>query len=118
AILPVRDRQDCLSSTLLLVFMHVSIAAFCHIGGWFFPIYGAGRLERHNIVEYEDCAEYASQCGHDEMLDCLLTMAEVEWEHEYYFRQKAMGHPFARLFCIWDAPPAKETIRAKRARAA
>jgi rubrerythrin len=94
------------------------IAGFCHVGGWFFPIYGAGRLERHNIVEYEDCAEYAAQCGHDEMIDCLLTMAEVEWEHEHYFRHKALGHPLTRLFRIWNAPPAKETIRAKRANAA
>ena len=94
------------------------IAGFCHVGGWFFPLYGAGLLERHNIVEYEDCAEYASQCGKEEMIDCLLTMAEVEWEHEHYFRHKVIGHPLTRLFRIWEAPPAKETIRAKRATAA
>ena len=94
------------------------IAAFCHVGGHFLPMWGAGKLERHNIVEYEDAAEYAAACGHDEMIDCLLTMAEVEWEHEAYFRSKAVGHPLARLFRIWEAPQAKETIRAKRASAA
>ena len=89
------------------------IAGFCHVGGWFFPMYGAGWLERYNIVEYQDAAEFAAACGHDDMIDCLLTMAEVEWEHEYFFRSKAMGHPLTRLFRIWKAPDAKETIRAK-----
>jgi hypothetical protein len=94
------------------------IAGFCHVGGWFLPMWGAGRLERSNIVEYEDAATYAAACGHEDMIDCLLTMAEVEWEHEYFFRNKALGHPLRRLFPIWKAPAAKETIRAKRATAA
>lgn len=94
------------------------IAGFCHVGGWFFPMWGAGLLEQHNIVEYEDCAEYASRCGEDSMIDCLLGMAEVEWEHERYFREKASGHWLVRLFRIWTPPAPKETIRAKRERAA
>ena len=85
------------------------IAFLCHVGGHYIPMYGAGRLESHNIVEYEDAACYALECGHEEMIDCLLTMAEVEWEHEKYFRSKAEGG-WIRL---WDAPPAKETIRSK-----
>ena len=94
------------------------IAAFCHVGGWFFPIWGAGKLERHNIIEYEDAAMFAAACGHDEMIECLLTMAEVEWEHEHFFRQMALTHPFARLWPMWEPPPPKETIRARRATAA
>jgi rubrerythrin len=89
-----------------------SIAFLCHIGGWFIPMYGAGRLERSNIVEYEEAARYASACGHPEMLDCLLTMAEVEWEHERYFRERITGHWMLRIFPLWEPPPAKETIRA------
>jgi hypothetical protein len=46
------------------------------------------------------------------MLDCLLTMAEVEWEHERYFRERITGHWMLRIFPLWDPPPAKETIRA------
>ena len=94
------------------------IGAFCHVGGWFAPMYGAGRLERHNIIEYEDAAMFAAACGHDDMIDCLLTMAEVEWEHESFFRNKVLGHPLVRIFRIWDAPPAKAMIRARRERAA
>jgi rubrerythrin len=94
-----------------------TIALLCHIGGWFIPMYGAGKLERSNIVEYEDAARYAAACGRDEMIDCLLTMAEVEWEHERYFREIIAGHWLLRVFPLWDAPPAKETIRARRAAA-
>jgi rubrerythrin len=91
------------------------IAGLCHVGGWFVPMYGAGKLERHNIVEYEDAAVYARDCGHEEMVDCILTMAEVEWEHERYFRERVEGHWLSRVFRLWEPPPAKETIRRKMA---
>jgi hypothetical protein len=75
-------------------------------------MYGAGRLERGNIVEYEVAARHAVACGHGEMVDCLLAMAEVEWEHEQYFRAKVAGHPLLRLFPLWPPPPPKSAIRA------
>ena len=84
----------------------------CHVSGWYLPMYGAGWLERHNIVEYEDAAVYAANCGRPELIDCLLTMAEVEWEHERFFRECAAKR---RLLKLWPAPPPKESIRAKRA---
>ena len=84
----------------------------CHVSGWFFPMYGAGLLERRNIVEYEDAASYALDSNHEELIDCLLTMAEVEWEHEFFFRHKVLGHPFLRIFKLWDPAPPKEKIRA------
>jgi rubrerythrin len=87
------------------------IGALCHLGPWFAAMYGAGRLESRNIGEYEDAARYAHGCGHDELVGCLLGMAEVEWEHERYFRAKVEGHPWSRLFRIWPAPPPKESIR-------
>ena len=88
-----------------------SIAGFCHVGGWFFPIWGAGLLERHNIVEYEDCAEYAAGCGREEMIECLLTMAEVEWDHERWFHEKARTHWLMRVFPDWDDPPPRDSYR-------
>lgn len=90
-----------------------TLGALCHVSGWFMPMYGAGKLERHNIVEYEEAAVYASRCGHEELIDCLLTMAEVEWEHEKYFRERAVGHWLARFIPVWEAAPPKETIREK-----
>ena len=89
-----------------------TISFLCRIGGWFIPMYGAGRLERSNIVEYEDAARYAQAIGRTDMIDCLLTMAEVEWEHERFFRERILGHWMLRLFPLWSAPPPKESIRA------
>jgi demethoxyubiquinone hydroxylase (CLK1/Coq7/Cat5 family) len=94
------------------------LGVMCHVSGWFAPMYGAGRLERHNIVEYEDAAQFAQACGREDFIDCLLTMAEVEWEHELYFRSRVMGHRLLRWIKVWDPAPPKETIRAKFSKAA
>ncbi|HTF55812.1 MAG TPA: ferritin-like domain-containing protein [Planctomycetota bacterium] len=88
-----------------------AIAAFCRVGGWFLPMYGAGRLERRNIVEYEDAARAAALSGHPEFVDDLLDMAEVEWEHERFFRLTAATHPWWRWFPKWSPPPPREEIR-------
>ena len=55
-------------------------------------MYGAGRLESHNVKEYEDAADLAVVSGHPEFVECLLEMAEVEWDHEAYFRGKVESH--------------------------
>ena len=83
----------------------------CHLTGWLAPMYGAGRLESRNIREYETAARYAHAAGHDEFVDCLLTMAEVEWEHEKYFRSCVLMHPVGRRLSLWPEPPPRETIR-------
>lgn len=92
-----------------------TLGALCHVSGWFLPMYGAGKLERHNIVEYEEAAVYAAECGHPEMIEPLLEMAEVEWEHERYFRERVAGHTLLRLVPLWDAPPPKSAIRGRSA---
>lgn len=88
----------------------------CHLTGWFPPMYGAGKLESRNIVEYETAARYARGCRRIEFVDCLLTMAEVEWEHEHYFRHKVLGHSWTRTFKVWPEPPPKHEIRSSFAR--
>jgi rubrerythrin len=95
-----------------------SIAFLCHVGGWFIPMYGAGRLEKSNIREYEVAAKCAAESGNAAMIDCLLTMAEVEWEHEKFFRERVAGHWMLRVFPPWEAPPPKSAIRAAHADAA
>ena len=90
-----------------------TLGFLCHVSGWFAPMYGAGRLESKNIVEYETAARYARECGRVDLIDCLLTMAEVEWELEHYFRSCVLRHRWSKRFSIWPEPPAKETIRAK-----
>lgn len=88
------------------------IGVFCHVGGWFAPMYGAARLERKNIGEYERAAGFAVDAGHPEFVEDLLDMAEVEWEHERYFREHCESHWLWRVFPHWDPPPPKAMIRA------
>lgn len=87
------------------------LSVLCHLSGWLVPMYGAGKLESRNIREYETAARFARECGRDDFVDCLLTMAEVEWEHENYFRSRVLSHRWANRLPIWPQPPAKEMIR-------
>ncbi len=87
------------------------LGCLCHVTGRLLPLYGAGKLESHNIREYEAAARFARDCGRHEWTDCLLTMAEVEWEHEKYFRGCVEAHWLGRRLSLWRRPPMKESIR-------
>ena len=88
-----------------------TLGFLCHVMGWLVPMYGAGRLESRNIREYETAARHARECGHHELVDCLLEMAEVEWDHEHYFRARVQEHFLGRRLPIWQQPAAKDSIR-------
>src|SRR5437870_6724703 len=88
-----------------------TLGFLCHVMGWLAPMYGAGRLESRNIREYETAARLARDCGRVELIDCLLEMAEVEWEHEAYFRARVQEHFLGRRLPLWPQPTPKETIR-------
>ena len=88
-----------------------TLGFLCHVTGWLAPMYGAGKLESRNIVEYETAARYARESGQTELVDCLLEMAEVEWDHEKYFRSQVLRHVVGRRLPIWPEPPPKESIR-------
>lgn len=87
------------------------IGFLCHVSGWLIPMYGAGRLESRNVMEYEEAALHASRCGWTAFVPDLLHMAEVEWEHEFYFRSKVLSHRLGRRLPLWMPPPPKEAIR-------
>ncbi len=89
-----------------------TLGILCHLAGWLLPMYGAGKLESRNIREYETAARLAARCGHAEFVECLLRMAEVEWEHERYFRACVESHRWAPRIRLWPSPPPKEAIRA------
>jgi rubrerythrin len=91
-----------------------TLGPMCAITGWLLPMYGAGFLESRNIVEYEVAARLARESGHPELVDCLLEMAEVEWEHELYFRERVLTHALARFIPMWKVPPPKAAIRSGR----
>ena len=88
-----------------------SLGFLCHVMGWLLPMYGAGKLESRNIREYETAARHARDCGRVEFIDCLLEMAEVEWEHECYFRGRVVSNGLGRRLPLWPQPPPKEAIR-------
>lgn len=88
-----------------------SISAFCRVGGYFIPMYGAGKLERGNIAEYEVAARLAWLAGVREIVEDLLEFAEVEWDHEAYFRRATAEHWLARWVPLWTPTTAREMIR-------
>lgn len=92
-----------------------SLGLLCRISGWLVPMYGAGRLESRNIREYELAARLARDCGRVEWIERLLGFAEVEWEHEAYFRQRVQSHALGRRLPMWRQPPPKAAIRASYA---
>ena len=92
-------------------FIGRTLGLLCHVMGWLAPMYGAGRLESRNIREYETAARYAREGGRSDLVDCLLEMAEVEWDHECYFRSRVLEHFVGRRLPLWTQPPPKETIR-------
>ena len=87
------------------------LGLLCRVCGWLAPMYGAGRLESRNVREYEAAARHAHASGHADWVDCLLTMAEVEWEHEAFFRARVLSHRLGRRLPIWPALPPKSSIR-------
>src|SRR5438876_1019296 len=76
----------------------------CHLVGWFLPMYFAGRLESQNIEEYEVAAEHSSVLGLERFVAELRAMADVERDHEAFFRGKVANHrllPVVRSLFKW-----------------
>jgi hypothetical protein len=90
-----------------------AIAAFCRVGGWFLPMYGAARLEADNIVEYEILARLAWWAGERHLIPELLHLAEVEWDHEARLRAFAASHRGWRWMPHWPLPARREEIRVR-----
>jgi hypothetical protein len=91
------------------------LSLLCHVVGWFLPMYGAGRMGHKNCLEYELAAQYALACGHQDYINCFLSMAEVEWDHEFYFRGKVESHAWHSFFPVWEQLPARSSIRSNAA---
>ena len=95
----------------ILLFIGKTIAFLCRIGGWYVPMYGAGRLESRNVKEHEDAADFALASGHPEFIECLLEMAEVEWDHEAYFRSQVESRWLRHVIRVWPPIPPMDAIR-------
>ncbi len=89
-----------------------SVFIACFIGGWFLPMYFAGRLESANTAEYEHAALHAGELGFTEMKATLLELAEVELTHEQFFKDIVQGHALLPLMIKmfeWGAIDALES---------
>jgi Ubiquinone biosynthesis protein COQ7 len=81
-----------------------ALGLLCFVAGRFLPMYGAGKLESRNVGEYEVAARHAMGCDRADLVEPLSAMAEVEWDHEAYFRSRVAGHAALRWFPLWPAP--------------
>ncbi len=93
------------------------VSASCMIGaflpfGWFFSMYGAGKLEANNILEYQDAAIYSYLAECNQFVPDLLEMSKTEWDHEKYFHDKARSHWLYKYVPAWKIPQPKEELRA------
>ena len=91
------------------------VSVLCFVSGPFVPMYGAGRIERRNVHAYVDAAALPRAAGHPELVHDLLHMAEVEWDHEAYFRAQVAGHPLLRLLALWTPLGPRAALRAVEA---
>ncbi|HTA77677.1 MAG TPA: ferritin-like domain-containing protein [bacterium] len=88
-----------------------TIGFLCHVTGWFFPMYFAGRLEHTNVKEYVTAAEHAGKLGLQKYKKDLIQMAKTEQEHEDFFGRMVLDHPLlpiTKTFFTW-APVRKKS---------
>jgi rubrerythrin len=73
-----------------------TLGPLCHATGWLLPMLGAAILETRNVKEYDDAAAFAEQCGELALVPELRRMADVELEHESWFKERVRSHPIGR----------------------
>lgn len=86
--------------------------SLCFVGGWFGPLYAAGRLEAANVGQYEQAAVHADRADLDRYLPRLAEMVATEDRHEQYFASLIVHHPLlpvASRVLGWRPAPASAT---------
>ena len=86
---PIRER--------LMAAIGGTLGALCHVSGWLLPMLGAAVLETRNVKEYDDAAALASDSGEHALVPELQHMANVELEHELWFKERVRSHRLGRL---------------------
>src|SRR5262249_49062826 len=87
------------------------LGILCGVSGWVLPMYAAGRLGSRNVVGCETAARLSIGGTRPDLAECLIVMAEVEWDHQAYFRSKVEGHPALRTFPLWPSIGSREAVR-------
>lgn len=73
-----------------------TLGSLCHVSGWLLPMLGAAILETKNVKEYDDAVTFARDCGALHMVEPLQRMADVELEHERWFKARVRSHRLGR----------------------
>jgi demethoxyubiquinone hydroxylase (CLK1/Coq7/Cat5 family) len=79
----------------------------CFVGGWFAPMYAAGRLEAMNVGQYETARSLAEQLELGAWVEALEAMRVEEDRHERWFGDRCRGHWLlrpTRFLLGWDPP--------------
>lgn len=63
-----------------------TLGKLCHYTGYKLPMWGAGVIEKMGRNGYRKIALEANRLGQPRMRQVLIEMAEVEEEHEQYFK--------------------------------
>lgn len=97
-----RRRRELLMGTTGAFF-----GSLCFVGGWFGPMYAAGRLEAMNVMQYVSARDFAAQLGLSEAAGQLDEMCAEEDRHEQWFGDQIRGHwllrPTSRVLG-WSPP--------------
>lgn len=78
--------------------------SLCWVGGWFGPMYAAGRLEAMNVGQYATAGADATTLGLDAWVVDLQAMQDEEQRHEDFFADQVRGHlllPIAASLLGW-----------------
>ena len=79
----------------------------CFVGGWFAPMYAAGRLEWMNVGQYESAHDAAVELGLVDAAAQLAEMTDEEDRHERWFGDQCRDHwmlPLAARLFGWRPP--------------
>jgi demethoxyubiquinone hydroxylase (CLK1/Coq7/Cat5 family) len=79
----------------------------CFVGGWFGPMYAAGRLEAMNVDQYRTARDLAAELGFAAWAEQLEDMRAEEDRHERWFGDRVRGHWLlrpTRFFLGWTPP--------------
>lgn len=91
---------------LLMASVGRFFGALCFVGGFFGPMYAAGRLEAMNVDQYDAARMQARALGLDGFAEQLEAMRVEEDRHERFFADQVRGHrllPLASSLFGWDA---------------
>ena len=108
-----RRRRELLMRTIGRFF-----GALCWMGGWFGPMYAAGRLEAANVGQYAAGRDDAQALGLASAAQRMELMRLEEVRHEEWFGDRCRGHwllPLARVVGRWGPPPLPVATAAARA---